>query len=136
LRPFGRRFSKSPAITRQWPLPPNSALLGEFSERRLEKYIGHWARKSPAAGVGRLPAFKRFVRAAAEARTAAIQTRMAVYGPYMRGGPHFGARHAELQMVRKALGDVPLVGFFAGGEIARHHLYGYTSVLTMFATPG
>jgi len=44
-----------------------------------------------------------------------------------RGGPHFGARHAELQVVRKALGDVPLVGFFAGGEIARHHLYGYTS---------
>ena len=54
----------------------------------------------------------------------------------MRGGPHFGARHAELQMVRKALGDVPLVGFFAGGEIARHHLYGYTGVLTVFATPG
>src|SRR6202795_3171765 len=49
-----------------------------------------------------------------------------------RGGPHFGARHAELQVVRKALGDVPLVGFFAGGEIARHHLYGYTGVLTVF----
>jgi small ligand-binding sensory domain FIST len=52
-----------------------------------------------------------------------------------RGGPHFGARHAELQMVRKALGAVPLVGFFAGGEIARHHLYGYTGVLTVFTTP-
>ena len=49
-----------------------------------------------------------------------------------RGGPHFGARHAELQIVRRALGDVPLVGFFAGGEIARHHLYGYTGVLTVF----
>src|ERR1700694_3850306 len=48
-----------------------------------------------------------------------------------RGGPHFGARHAELQVVRKALGDVPLVGFFAGGEIARHHLYGYTGALTV-----
>ena len=53
-----------------------------------------------------------------------------------RGGPHFGARHAELQVVRNALGDVPLVGFFAGGEIARHHLYGYTGVLTVFTTPG
>jgi small ligand-binding sensory domain FIST len=53
-----------------------------------------------------------------------------------RGGPHFGARHAELQMVRRALGDVPLVGFFAGGEIARHHLYGYTGVLTVFTTAG
>jgi small ligand-binding sensory domain FIST len=52
-----------------------------------------------------------------------------------RGGPHFGARHAELQVVRHTLGDVPLVGFFAGGEIARHHLYGYTGVLTVFASP-
>ncbi len=52
-----------------------------------------------------------------------------------RGGPHFGAPSAELQIVRRALGDVPLVGFFAGGEIARHHLYGYTAVLTVFATP-
>ena len=49
-----------------------------------------------------------------------------------RGGPHFGAPGAELQIVRRALGDVPLVGFFAGGEIARHHLYGYTGVLTVF----
>lgn len=52
-----------------------------------------------------------------------------------RGGPHFGAPSAELQIVRRALGDVPLVGFFAGGEIARHHLYGYTGVLTVFTTP-
>ncbi|WP_213958275.1 FIST C-terminal domain-containing protein [Variovorax sp. dw_954] len=51
-----------------------------------------------------------------------------------RGGPHFGAPGAELQIVRHALGDVPLVGFFAAGEIARHHLYGYTGVLTVFTT--
>ena len=49
-----------------------------------------------------------------------------------RGGPHFGAPSAELQIIRRALGDVPLVGFFAGGEIARHHVYGYTGVLTVF----
>ena len=49
-----------------------------------------------------------------------------------RGGPHFGGASAEMQIVRKALGDVPLVGFFAGGEIARNHLYGYTGVLTVF----
>ena len=42
------------------------------------------------------------------------------------------APSAELQIVRRALGDVSLVGFFAGGEIARHHLYGYTGVLTFF----
>ncbi len=50
-----------------------------------------------------------------------------------RGGPHFGGPSAELQIVRRALGEVPLVGFFAGGEIARNHLYGYTGVLTVFA---
>jgi len=49
-----------------------------------------------------------------------------------RGGPHFGGPSAEMQIVRRALGDVPLVGFFAGGEIARSHLYGYTGVLTVF----
>ncbi len=49
-----------------------------------------------------------------------------------RGGPHFGGPSAELQIVRRALGDVPLVGFFASGEIARNHLYGYTGVLTVF----
>jgi len=51
-----------------------------------------------------------------------------------RGGPHFGAPSAELQVLQHALGEVPLVGFFAGGEIARHHLYGYTGVLTLFTT--
>ena len=50
-----------------------------------------------------------------------------------RGGAHFGAPSAELAIVRHALGDVPLVGFFASGEIARANLYGYTGVLTVFA---
>ena len=49
-----------------------------------------------------------------------------------RGGAHFGAPSAELAIVRHALGDVPLVGFFAAGEIARANLYGYTGVLTVF----
>jgi small ligand-binding sensory domain FIST len=49
-----------------------------------------------------------------------------------RGGAHFGAPSAELQTVRRALGDIPLVGFFAGGEIAYDRLYGYSGVLTVF----
>ncbi len=49
-----------------------------------------------------------------------------------RGGPHFGAPSAELAIVRRMLGDVPLVGFFAAGEIGHRHLYGYTGVLTAF----
>lgn len=51
-----------------------------------------------------------------------------------RGGPHFGGPSAEMQIIRHALGDVPLVGFFAGGEIAGSSLYGYTGVLTVFPT--
>lgn len=51
-----------------------------------------------------------------------------------RGGGHFGAPSAELQIVQHALGDVPLAGFFAAGEIGHHHLYGYTGVLTVFTT--
>lgn len=51
-----------------------------------------------------------------------------------RGGPHFGAPSAELAIVRHALGDVPLVGFYANGEIAHRHLYGYTGVLTVFTS--
>ncbi|OYQ42625.1 hypothetical protein CHU94_02505 [Rhodoferax sp. TH121] len=52
-----------------------------------------------------------------------------------RGGPHFGGPSAEMHIVRRALGDVPLVGFFAGGEIARNQLFGYTGVLTVFTSP-
>ena len=75
--------------------------------------------------------------AASEAEAAAHPARGIAGAVYVscsgRGGPHFGGPSAELQIVRRALGDVPLVGFFAGGEIARHHLYGYTGVLTVFA---
>jgi small ligand-binding sensory domain FIST len=52
-----------------------------------------------------------------------------------RTGAHFGAPGAEMAIVRHALGDVPLVGMFAGGEIAHHRLYGYTGVLTVFVAP-
>ena len=51
-----------------------------------------------------------------------------------RGGGHFGGPSAEMQIIRHALGDVPLVGFYAAGEIAGHQLYGYTGVLTVFTT--
>ena len=80
-----------------------------------------------------LAAAWRCRRACRAAAPGARASRGAVYVSCAgRGGPHFGAPSAELQIVRHALGDVPLVGFFAGGEIARQHLYGYTGVLTVF----
>jgi small ligand-binding sensory domain FIST len=49
-----------------------------------------------------------------------------------RGASLFGPDSAELRMIRDALGDFPLVGFFCNGEISHNRLYGYTGVLTLF----
>lgn len=49
-----------------------------------------------------------------------------------RGRYQFGDDNEEIRLVQKALGDVPLIGFYANGEIAHNRLYGYTGVLTLF----
>ena len=49
-----------------------------------------------------------------------------------RGRYQFGEDSEELRMIRDELGDFPLVGFFANGEISHNRLYGYTGVLTLF----
>ncbi len=49
-----------------------------------------------------------------------------------RGANLFGEDSQELKQIRDALGDFPLVGFYANGEIFRDRLYGYTGVLTLF----
>ncbi|MDE0154323.1 MAG: FIST C-terminal domain-containing protein, partial [Gammaproteobacteria bacterium] len=49
-----------------------------------------------------------------------------------RGRYQFGPDSEELNMIRDELGDLPLVGFFANGEIFHNRLYGYTGVLTVF----
>ena len=49
---------------------------------------------------------------------------------YVARGEHlFGESGAELALIRHNLGDVPLAGFFANGEIADGRLHGYTGVL-------
>lgn len=49
-----------------------------------------------------------------------------------RGRYLFGDESEELRIIQRELGDFPLVGFFASGEISRNRLYGYTGVLTLF----
>ena len=49
-----------------------------------------------------------------------------------RGRHQFGDNSEELGMIRDALGDIPLAGCFANGEIFHNRLYGYTGVLTVF----
>ena len=39
---------------------------------------------------------------------------------------------AMMAILRDHLGDIPLAGFFANGEISHDRLYGYTGVLTLF----
>lgn len=49
-----------------------------------------------------------------------------------RGRYQFGEHSEELSMISDVLGDFPLVGFFANGEIFHNRLYGYTGVITLF----
>ena len=49
-----------------------------------------------------------------------------------RGASLFGPNSEELKLIREALGEFPLVGFFCNGEISHNRLYGYTGVLTLF----
>lgn len=49
-----------------------------------------------------------------------------------RGGNAFDSDASEVALIREALGDIPLTGFFCNGEISHDRLYGYTGVLTLF----
>ena len=49
-----------------------------------------------------------------------------------RGRYTFGTNSEEVGLIKDEFGDLPLVGFFANGEISHHRLYGYTGVLTLF----
>jgi small ligand-binding sensory domain FIST len=68
-----------------------------------------------------------------EMKATAPAPRGALYFSCVARGEHmFGSRGAELELIKQALGEVPLVGFFCNGEISRDRLYGYTGVLTVF----
>ena len=49
-----------------------------------------------------------------------------------RGREQFGKNSEEIKMIQNSLGDFPLTGFFANGEIHHNRLYSYTGVLTLF----
>ncbi len=59
--------------------------------------------------------------------------RAGLYFSCVARGPNLFARPSEeLVMIRDALGEFPLAGFFGNGEIAHDRLYGYTGVLALF----
>ena len=49
-----------------------------------------------------------------------------------RGRHQFGGQSEEARFIHAVLGDFPLVGFFANGEIHKSALYSFTGVLTLF----
>jgi small ligand-binding sensory domain FIST len=70
---------------------------------------------------------------AGEAGGTPVPARGAVYVSCLGRGSHlFGEQHEELRLIQRQLGNVPLVGFYANGEIGGQNLYGFTGVLTVF----
>ena len=49
-----------------------------------------------------------------------------------RGPNQFASPESETEIIQGALGDFPMVGFFANGELNRDRIYAYTGVLTLF----
>ena len=43
-----------------------------------------------------------------------------------------GKAGGEMSLLREVLGEIPITGFYAAGEISNNRLYGYTGVLTLF----
>jgi small ligand-binding sensory domain FIST len=49
-----------------------------------------------------------------------------------RGANLFGEVGEEVRLIQQQLGNVPLIGFYASGEVARSRLYTHSAVLTVF----
>lgn len=52
-----------------------------------------------------------------------------------RGREQFGSNSEEVRLIHSIMGEFPLAGFFANGEIHKSMLYGFTGVLTLFLEP-
>jgi len=59
------------------------------------------------------------------------------FNNFMSGAPELESNDGssninEMKLVHEVIGDVPLAGFYASGEISNARLYGYTGVLILF----
>ena len=54
------------------------------------------------------------------------------YSCVARGPNMFGAEGWEVSIIHDVLGEFPLIGFYANGEISNNRLYGYTGVIALF----
>jgi small ligand-binding sensory domain FIST len=109
-------------------IDPNDGLvaIGDLVESGMSL---QFAKRDPQTARDDLVRMVRDVKARMDS-----EPKGALYHSCLGRGRHlFGDGSAELQVIREELGDVPLVGFYANGEIAHHRLYGYTGVLTVFS---
>lgn len=61
------------------------------------------------------------------------EPRGGIYFSCIARGPNlFGDEGKELSIIRKFMGNIPLVGFFGNGEVSNNRVYNYTGVLTLF----
>ncbi len=58
--------------------------------------------------------------------------RAALYVSCCARGPNmFELANEEVELIQSVLGGIPMVGFYANGEIAGDRIYGYTGVLAL-----
>ncbi|MCK6453735.1 MAG: FIST C-terminal domain-containing protein [Alphaproteobacteria bacterium] len=108
-------------------IDPQHGLLAIGAEVEVDDPI-LFVRRDRGAAEQDLSRMLRQLRARAKARPQA-----GIYVSCLARGPNlFGPESQELRRIRDELGEFPLVGFFANGEISHNRLYGYTGVLTLF----
>lgn len=85
-------------------------------------------RRDPASAIEDLNAMTSDV-----ARRAAGRAQAGIYFSCIARGPGlFGPDGGEVKRIQATLGNLPLIGFYAGGEICGDRLYAYTGVLALF----
>jgi small ligand-binding sensory domain FIST len=74
-----------------------------------------------------LTAMVRKVRARTQNPRGALYVACVARGPNM-----FESANEEVAIIQSVLGDIPMIGFYANGEVAGDRIYGYTGVLALF----
>jgi len=74
------------------------------------------------------------IRSRLETERGSFKPQGALYISCMaRAQPDFGVGPGgEMALVREIIGDIPLAGFYANGEISNRRFYGYTAILILF----
>lgn len=109
-------------------LDPDAGALA-VGEYVSEGDVVMFCRRDPQSAVDDMERMARELVTVLDGRT----PKGGVYVSCLARGPNqFEPDDLELQVIREHLGEFPLTGFFANGEISNDRLYGYTGVLTLF----